>query len=86
MTDDDRELLGALDRLSDASGSFALSIMENSLSQEDQIEMALAFLDMADRVLKRIVEHPKIIETDSTSGGRGHTKDSTGRVGWAHGH
>ncbi|MGH3801281.1 MAG: hypothetical protein ACRDTD_14315 [Pseudonocardiaceae bacterium] len=40
--------------------------MEDSLSQEDQLEMALLFLNMADRVLKRIVEHPTVIEGDGT--------------------
>ncbi|MGH3886187.1 MAG: hypothetical protein ACRDSZ_06390 [Pseudonocardiaceae bacterium] len=63
---DDRELLSALARRNDASGRFELGVMEDSLSQEDQLEMALLFLNMADRVLKRIVEHPTVIEDDGT--------------------
>lgn len=35
------------------------------LSREDQIEMALASLDMADRVLKRLVERSEVIGSDT---------------------
>ncbi|HEU0088221.1 MAG TPA: hypothetical protein VFQ77_11340 [Pseudonocardiaceae bacterium] len=57
MTDEDRALLQAL---ADACEKFSLSVIEQRLSQEDQIEIALVFLDVADRVLKRIVEQPDI--------------------------
>jgi hypothetical protein len=66
MTDEDRILLGALARLNDACGKFGMGVLEDSLSHEDQIGMALMFLDMADRVLKRVVDNPAIVEGDTT--------------------
>lgn len=57
MTDEDRALLQAL---ADACEKFSLSVIGQRLPQEDQIEIALGFLDLADQVLKRIVEKPEL--------------------------
>jgi len=61
MTDEDRTihiiLTGAYDRL-------ALSLKGGRLSQGDQIEMALMFIDMADRILKRVVDNSRTTEGD----------------------
>ena len=39
--------------------------MEHSLSQEAQVEMVLMILDIADRVLKRVIDTPVVVEGDS---------------------
>ncbi|MEJ7743113.1 MAG: hypothetical protein WKF73_11490 [Nocardioidaceae bacterium] len=65
MTDDDRALLGALARLSDACGTLGTGVLEDCLSREERIEIALMFLDMADRVLKRLVGNSEVVEGDA---------------------
>ncbi|HEU0087882.1 MAG TPA: hypothetical protein VFQ77_09550 [Pseudonocardiaceae bacterium] len=54
MTDEDRALLAAL---TDACNKLSLSLIGDRMSQEDQIEIALAFLTLADRALKRVIEN-----------------------------
>ena len=39
--------------------------MEHSLSQEAQVEMVLMILDIADRVLKRVIDTALVVEGDS---------------------
>jgi len=39
--------------------------MEHSLSQEAQVEMVLMILDIADRVLKRVIDSALVVEGDS---------------------
>jgi len=65
MTDEDRALLGALARLSDACGTSGTGVLEDCLSREEQIEIALMFLDMVDRVLKRLVDNPEVVGGDA---------------------
>ena len=65
MTDEDRAFLGAQARLNDACGTLGTGVLEGCLSREEQIEIALIFLDMADRVLKRLAENPEVVEGDA---------------------
>ena len=62
MADEDGALLDALARLSDTGGTFGTGVAGDSRSREDQIEIALMFLDMADRVLKRLVGNPEVVD------------------------
>jgi hypothetical protein len=39
--------------------------MEHSQSQKAQAEMVLMIFDMADRVLKRMIDNPVVVEGDS---------------------
>ncbi|HEU0089236.1 MAG TPA: hypothetical protein VFQ77_16585 [Pseudonocardiaceae bacterium] len=63
MTDDDHALLIAL---RDACDTFCLSLAGTRLSHEDHIEMALLFLDMADRMLKQLIDTPTTAEDTTT--------------------
>jgi len=65
MVDEDRDLLAVLVRMKDASGKFGLGVMEHSQSQKAQAEMVLMIFDMADRVLKRMIDNPVVVEGDS---------------------
>jgi len=65
MTDEARALHRALAELSDACGTLAQAFWEDCLSREEQIEIALMFLDMPDRVLKRLVENSEVVEGDA---------------------
>ncbi|HEU0087537.1 MAG TPA: hypothetical protein VFQ77_07785 [Pseudonocardiaceae bacterium] len=63
MTDEDRALLNAL---TDACDKFSLSLTGNRLSQGEQIEIALIFLDLADHALKRVLDIPMVNEDNPT--------------------
>jgi len=63
MTDEDDALFSAL---TNACDTFCLSLAENRLSREGHIEVALMFIDMAERVLKRMVDNPQVTEDDIT--------------------
>ena len=56
MTDDNRELLEELTEPNAATATFNTGLLQGRLDQNTHIEMALLLLDMADRVLKRIIE------------------------------
>jgi len=53
LTDEDHALLQAVQ---DACNKFCLSLSDDRLSHEDHIEMALLFLNMADRILQRMID------------------------------
>ena len=59
MTDEDRALLKSL---TDGCDKFCLNLAGSRLSQEDQVEMALMFIDVAQRVLRRAFDHVVVIE------------------------
>ncbi len=65
MTDEDRNRFGRASPGKDASGKFGLGVMEHSQSQKAQAEMVLMIFDMADRVLKRMIDNPVVVEGDS---------------------
>ncbi|MGH4019498.1 MAG: hypothetical protein ACRDT0_09735 [Pseudonocardiaceae bacterium] len=61
MTDEDRDLMKALARLNQVCADLA-GVIEDDLSQEQHIEMALQFTDMAHRVLKRAFSPVKVVD------------------------
>jgi len=65
MVDEDRDLLAVLVRMKDTSGKFELGIMEHSQSQKAQVEMVFMIFDIADRVLKKVIDNPIVVEVDS---------------------
>lgn len=62
MTDEDRPLLIALTNTHDG---LVLRMKKDDLTQADHIEIAIMFLDMADRVLKRMMANPGAIEDEA---------------------
>ncbi|MGH3978503.1 MAG: hypothetical protein ACRDRZ_05815 [Pseudonocardiaceae bacterium] len=62
MTDDDRDLMRALARLNQACAKLAAGVIEDDLSQEDQVELSLQFIEMAERVLKRTLPPVKVVD------------------------
>ncbi|MGH3979086.1 MAG: hypothetical protein ACRDRZ_08815 [Pseudonocardiaceae bacterium] len=64
MTDEDRDLMKALARLNQACAGLGLraGVIEDELSQEDQVELALQFIDMAERVLRRALPPVKAVD------------------------
>jgi len=56
MTTQDRGLIGALAELNAATATFGTALFTGELDREAHIVMALMLLDLADRVLKHLVE------------------------------
>lgn len=65
MTDEDRALLKSV---KEACDKFCPSLADDRLSHEDHIEMALLFLNMADRILKRMIDKSVDDEPRDTDG------------------
>lgn len=53
MSHEDEELLLALARISKDSGAFALGVLENSISRDDQIAFCCQLVDLAVAIRKR---------------------------------
>lgn len=62
MTDDDRQLLLELRRMTDACGEFCAGIIENDLSRDDQLALGIRLADMAQRIRDRALGTPVVIE------------------------
>lgn len=56
VTDQDCELLEALTRLTATTSAFGMDLVARNLAREAHIELALLLLDVADQVLRRMVE------------------------------
>lgn len=67
MTDDDRQLLLELRRMTDACGAFCAGVIEGDLSREDQLALSSWLADMAERVRHRAMRTPVIIEGEAVS-------------------
>lgn len=62
MDDDDRELLHELKLLGQALGPFALGVLENRVSREEQLAFGTRLVNIAERVKDRAVKTPITIE------------------------
>ncbi|MGH3796848.1 MAG: hypothetical protein ACRDSP_18385 [Pseudonocardiaceae bacterium] len=62
MDDDDRELLHELKRLGQALAPFALGVMENHLSRDEQLAFGTRLVNLAERIRDRAVTTPITIE------------------------
>jgi hypothetical protein len=56
MTGQDGELISALAELNTATATFSTDLFVGELDREAHVVMAMMLLDVADRVLKRLVE------------------------------
>jgi len=69
MTDDDRQLLLELRRMTEACGAFCAGVIENDLSREDQVALSDWLADMAERIRERGLRTPVVIEGEAVSPG-----------------
>ncbi|MGH3870060.1 MAG: hypothetical protein ACRDSR_00860 [Pseudonocardiaceae bacterium] len=76
MTDDDRQLLLELRRMADACGAFCAGVIENDLSRDDQLALSAWLADMTERIRKRALRTPVVIEGEAVSSA-GHSGGST---------
>ncbi len=61
MTRDDEELLLALSRIGKDSGTFALGVLEDSISRDDQIIFGHRLVDLAEAIRKRALRTAGLI-------------------------
>lgn len=67
MTDDDRQLLLDLRRMTDACGDFCAGVIENDLPRDDQLALSEWLSDMAACIRKRALRTPMVIEGEGVS-------------------
>ena len=67
VTDDDRRLLLDLRRMTDACGAFCAGVIENNLSQDDQLALGDWLAEMAERIRQRGLRTPVVIEGEAVS-------------------
>ncbi|MGH3600681.1 MAG: hypothetical protein ACRDQH_10445 [Pseudonocardiaceae bacterium] len=65
MTDEDRQLLLALRRLTEACGQFCAGVIENDLSRDTQLTLSTQLADMAQGIRNRALSTPIIIESET---------------------
>ncbi len=65
MTDEDRQLLLELRRMTDACGAFCAGVIESGLSCEDQLALSSWLADIAECIRKRALKTPVVIEGET---------------------
>jgi hypothetical protein len=65
VTDEDRQLLLDLRRMTDACGVFCAGVIEDDLSQDDQLALGDWLADIAGRIRKRAQSTPVVIEGEA---------------------
>lgn len=71
MTLDDEVLLLTLSRISKDSGTFALGVLEDSISRDDQIAFGHRLVDLAEAIRERASRTSGLIIEGSVSDDRG---------------
>lgn len=67
MTDEDRQPLLDLRRMTDACGAFCAGVIEHDLSRDDQLALGDWLADMAECIRKRGLRTPVVIEGEGVS-------------------
>ena len=67
MTDDDRQLLLDLRRMTDACGAFCAGVIENNHTHDDQAALGDWLAEMAERIRQRGLRTPVVIEGEVVS-------------------
>ncbi|MCA1704724.1 MAG: hypothetical protein LC808_16255 [Actinobacteria bacterium] len=62
MDDDDRKLLNELQLLGQAIGPFALAVIEDRVSRDEQLTLGTLLVNIAERIRDRAVKTPITIE------------------------
>lgn len=68
MTDDDRQLLLELRRMTDACGAFCTGVIEQDLSRDDQLALGDWLSDMAECIRKRGMRTVVVVEGEAVKG------------------
>lgn len=69
MTREDEEVLLALSHISKDSGAFALGVLENSISRDDQIAFGRRLVDLAEAIRERALRTGGLVIDGSVSDG-----------------
>lgn len=64
MTDEDRQLLCELRRMTQACGAFCAGVIENDLSRDDQLALGVRLVNIAERIRDRALRTSVVIESD----------------------
>ncbi|MGH3887584.1 MAG: hypothetical protein ACRDSZ_13625 [Pseudonocardiaceae bacterium] len=67
MTDDDRQLLLDLRRMTEACGAFCAGVIEDDLSRDDQLALGDWLTGMAERIRERGLRTAVVIEGEAVS-------------------
>jgi hypothetical protein len=70
VTDDDRQLLLDLRRMTEACGVFCAGVLENDLSRDDQLALSDWLGEMAELIRERALRTPVIIECEVVNSAR----------------
>lgn len=62
MTDDDRQLLLELRRMTDVCGVFCAGVLESDLSRNEQLALSDWLTHMAGRIRERALRTPVVVE------------------------
>lgn len=65
MTDEDRQLLLDLRRMTEACGAFCAGVIEDDLSRDDQLALGDWLTDMAGHIRDRALRTPVVIEGEA---------------------
>lgn len=65
VTDEDRQLLLDLRRMTEACGAFCAGVLEYDLSRDAQLALSVQLADMAERIHDRALRTPVTIESDN---------------------
>jgi hypothetical protein len=65
VTDDDRQLLLELRRMTEACGAFCAGVIEHDLSRDDQLALGDWLAEMAERIRKRRLRTSVVIEGEA---------------------
>ncbi len=69
MTDEDRQLLLELRRMTDACGAFCMGVLEQNLSRDGQLALSDWLSDMAECIRKRAMRTAVVVEGEAVSPG-----------------
>lgn len=69
VTDEDRQLLLELRRMTDACGAFCAGVIENDVSRDNQLALSDWLIDMAECIRKRGLRTAVVIEGEGVSHG-----------------
>ncbi len=67
MTDEDRQLVLDLRRMTDACGAFCAGVLEHDLSRDDQLALSARLAGMAERIRTRAMKTPVVIDGEAVS-------------------
>jgi hypothetical protein len=65
VTDEDRQLLLDVRRMTDTCGTVGAGVLGNDLSRDDQFALSVWLVDMAERIRHRALRTPVVTEDEA---------------------